>query len=274
MSLFDAEVVVWFTGDDSTSTLTALERDSLAEFLDHGGRLFLTGQSIAQDIDGTAFLTEYLHADYVGNTDDHTLLGVEGDTVSGSWGLVFTLGAAGNQTSQDEIEADSVSVPILVYDLDMEHVAGVRVENVSTGSKVVFFGVGLEGVNSPNPSYATRAEIMGSILRWFGIPVAVRETALRPPGNLSMWLYPNPAERLVHLELVLPPSELEDVDLAMYDAAGRRIRTLLRGALVGHERSIQWDGRDELGRVVPTGVYFACLRTGARKLVRRLCLIR
>ncbi|MBU2501224.1 hypothetical protein KJ682_07860 [bacterium] len=53
------------------------------------------------------------------------------------------------------------------------------------------------------------------------------------------------------------------VDLAIFDARGRRVRSLLEGAAVpAGTMTLTWDGRDDAGRSVPGGVYFARLEAG------------
>jgi hypothetical protein len=46
------------------------------------------------------------------------------------------------------------------------------------------------------------------------------------------------------------------VGLAIYDAAGRRVRVLEDGVLGAGEHASVWDARDGSGRPVPSGVYF------------------
>jgi len=59
------------------------------------------------------------------------------------------------------------------------------------------------------------------------------------------------------------------VDLSIYGADGRRIRTLERCERDAGVHRIAWDGRDNHGQEVPTGVYFARLVTNAGLFHRR-----
>jgi hypothetical protein len=49
------------------------------------------------------------------------------------------------------------------------------------------------------------------------------------------------------------------VELAVYDVAGRLVRTLVDGLATPGTRSISWDGRDGGGRAVGSGVYYCRL---------------
>lgn len=87
-----------------------------------------------------------------------------------------------------------------------------------------------------------------------------------PGANVALSIRPNPsgAPRLV---FVLPRTAA--VDLAVFDVAGRRVRTLARGMFGAgtHERA--WDGADDAGRPAGAGLYFFRLAAaGATRVVR------
>jgi subtilisin family serine protease len=60
-------------------------------------------------------------------------------------------------------------------------------------------------------------------------------------------------------------------DIRLYDVSGRLVRTL-RLARGGHGTE-EWDGRDESGRLVPAGLYFARLTGGSRHAQSRIVLL-
>jgi hypothetical protein len=64
------------------------------------------------------------------------------------------------------------------------------------------------------------------------------------------------------------------IALAVYDLAGRRVRTLAQGDYPAGEHALGWDGRDDAGRAVSAGVYFYRLQTGGEISARRLVLLR
>lgn len=49
----------------------------------------------------------------------------------------------------------------------------------------------------------------------------------------------------------------------VFDVAGRRVRSLLSGAVPAGLQTVAWDGRDARGRAVAAGTYFLRLRAGA-----------
>lgn len=50
--------------------------------------------------------------------------------------------------------------------------------------------------------------------------------------------------------------------LVVYDVLGRRVRTLVEGEVIPGEAAATWDGRDEQGGAVPSGLYVVRLATG------------
>ena len=62
--------------------------------------------------------------------------------------------------------------------------------------------------------------------------------------------------------------------LDIYDLQGRRLRSLVSGALEAGRHTVTWDGRDARGAQVSAGVYLCILAVGERTEVRKLILVR
>jgi YVTN family beta-propeller protein len=83
-----------------------------------------------------------------------------------------------------------------------------------------------------------------------GTPAPYRPTLQAAPNPF------NPGTRIIYeLDAAGP------VDLAVYDLAGRWVRTLATGIRPAGERTAAWDGRDRAGDRVPSGTYVLRLRT-------------
>lgn len=96
-------------------------------------------------------------------------------------------------------------------------------------------------------------------------------TAVQTPAvPLAMRAYPNPFNPSVTVELRL--AEPATGTLAIHDLAGRLVRTLISGDLGAGVRHVVWDGRDQTGRALPSGVYLARLATGGRLVTQKLVL--
>lgn len=64
---------------------------------------------------------------------------------------------------------------------------------------------------------------------------------------------PNPTRAAVRLDVVV--GRAGAVDLAVFDVLGRRVRSLVAGEAASGRTTVTWDGRDDAGAVVPSGVY-------------------
>jgi hypothetical protein len=98
------------------------------------------------------------------------------------------------------------------------------------------------------------------------------EEPTRMPGVALGRPFPNPGRAQIKIDFDLESSAL--VQLAIYDAAGRRIRGLRSGVLEKGTYSTTWDVRDDSGNPVPAGVYFFQLRAGERRLSTRVLRVR
>ena len=65
-----------------------------------------------------------------------------------------------------------------------------------------------------------------------------------------------------------------DADVALYDLAGRRVRTLARGRFEGGQQIVVWDGRDDAGHPVASGIYFLRSRSGSEETSVKVTVIR
>lgn len=94
------------------------------------------------------------------------------------------------------------------------------------------------------------------------------------PGTAASLLQnrPNPFNPKTTISFVL--SNPADATLVVYDVAGRRIRTLVQGKLHAGAHNVAWDGRDDMGRSVESGVYLYKLDAGAFKQSKRMTILK
>jgi hypothetical protein len=83
--------------------------------------------------------------------------------------------------------------------------------------------------------------------------------------------YPNPFNPSTRIDYYIP--EPSDVRLVIYDVNGRRIRTLVSTGKSAGGHAVEWDGRDDLGSAVASGVYLCRLEMGkARRTIKMVLL--
>jgi len=91
------------------------------------------------------------------------------------------------------------------------------------------------------------------------------ETAMTlssPPVRVTRLLsnVPNPFNPLTRIRFQLATAG--PVRITVYDVTGRRIRTLFQGDLGSGLHELNWQGRDDRGRTVPSGAYYVRLDAG------------
>ncbi len=91
------------------------------------------------------------------------------------------------------------------------------------------------------------------------------------PARLSQ-NYPNPFNPVTRIGYYVDRDD--DVSLRIYDVAGRHVRTLMERQLPPGEYVEIWNGVDEQGDPVASGIYFYRLRIGKTTMTRRMVLIR
>ncbi len=85
--------------------------------------------------------------------------------------------------------------------------------------------------------------------------------------------YPNPSNPVTVIEFTAPSSGGESrVDIV--SAAGRIVRTVFEGRANPGTNRVVWDGRDDEGESVASGVYFCRLRTADSEMRSKLVLVR
>jgi hypothetical protein len=91
----------------------------------------------------------------------------------------------------------------------------------------------------------------------FLVKFAAIPSAVRGPMNtsLSVAAHPNPFNPETTIRYTVPSKG--HVEVAVYDASGARVSTLVNAEKGAGAYSQKWDGRDGAGRVVSSGVYFA-----------------
>jgi len=117
-------------------------------------------------------------------------------------------------------------------------------------------------------------------LDWSVVPVRETPEVFRIPEavealnwedlDLVMPL-PNPSSELVSIRFALRAQGRARIEV--FEASGRRIRILVDESLPRGQHEVSWDGRDDRGRSVPTGVYLVRLQAADHAVTRKLVRI-
>ncbi|TVM01758.1 MAG: hypothetical protein CV087_10435 [Candidatus Brocadia sp. WS118] len=84
--------------------------------------------------------------------------------------------------------------------------------------------------------------------------------------------YPNPFNPVTNLRFRIADFGL--VELSIFDITGQRVRTLVKSKMAPGNYTYQWDGRDDAGSEVASGVYIYRLKTENQIISRKMALLR
>ncbi|MGD0339304.1 MAG: FlgD immunoglobulin-like domain containing protein [Bacteroidota bacterium] len=96
---------------------------------------------------------------------------------------------------------------------------------------------------------------------------------ISPPKEFHLYdNFPNPFNPSTKIAFELPVASR--VKLIIYDALGREVRTLTDDEYPAGYNELTWDGRNEIGTAVSSGVYFYRISTPKWNSVKKMVLLR
>jgi hypothetical protein len=163
------------------------EVDALQNYLDGGGKLFINGQDIGEDVFGTGgqsqfaqgFYNNYLHASFVGAGSGYLINGIASDPITNGMSFVLNFSIYPPLPSPDNIAPyDGNASSIFTY-LSGPNIAGIKA--ATNDYKVVYFGFCFEQV----PDSDDRDTLISRIINYFNVEPAVLPSApvLVSPAN-------------------------------------------------------------------------------------------
>ena len=84
--------------------------------------------------------------------------------------------------------------------------------------------------------------------------------------------YPNPFNPTTEISFSM--EQTADVSLTVFNMLGQSVRVLENASLEAGTHSYKWDGRDELGQSVSTGVYLYTLTDGTKSITKKMALMK
>lgn len=123
------------------------------------------------------------------------------------------------------------------------------------------------------PGTLTRGSISGEISEAGNFAVFFDPDFIAIPAQFRLSQnYPNPFNPETTIKYDLPNDQR--VQLVIYNVLGQRIRTLVASPVKAGYHRVVWDGRDEHGNNVPSGVYFYSFRAGEYSANKKMVLLR
>ncbi len=102
---------------------------------------------------------------------------------------------------------------------------------------------------------------------------AVSEPAAAVPARFAVGPnQPNPFNPSTTISYSLP--ERSEVAVTVFDVSGRQVRTLVRAVQEAGEKSVTWNGLDDGGQSVSSGVYYYRVEAAGQAATRKMVLVK
>ncbi len=98
------------------------------------------------------------------------------------------------------------------------------------------------------------------------------ESDSSPTSFILYQNYPNPLNPETNIQFTLPDNGM--VNLSIYSITGQKVRTLFSDYTTAGNHYLKWDGKDENGQSVSSGIYFARLRMGTLVTTHRMMFLK
>ena len=143
--------------------------------------------------------------------------------------------------------------------------------------------------SGPQSSYSDNSAVSGA-LYWYFVTAVYLEGQSAPTDTMSTAItgietdgglpgefvmaqnYPNPFNPTTEIQFALP--ERATVDLAIYNTLGQKIRTLVSGVRSAGVFTVAWDGKNDLGKPVTSGIYMYKIVSGQHQAIRKMILMK
>ena len=115
------------------------------------------------------------------------------------------------------------------------------------------------------------------IMRAFGVSmtsvISDDPDAKKTPSDFKLLgNFPNPFNSSTEIRFLASASGYANLEI--FDLTGRKVRTVIDGNIDAGENIVSWDGSDDYGNPVSSGVYFYRLRAGNNSQVEKMVLIK
>jgi hypothetical protein len=102
---------------------------------------------------------------------------------------------------------------------------------------------------------------------------SAKETTVAIPETIELEQnYPNPFNPTTNIRFSLPSTL--NVEIAIFNLQGQKVKTLLSGLYTAGNHQVTWDGTDNSGMKLASGVYIYQIISGHQRIVRKMNLLK
>jgi hypothetical protein len=289
-----------FRGNQSMGIFGDSTFKVLKEYLDYGGKVIIEGRrNLSAGNDGSWTVRNFFPGDV-----PYDRLNVKSAMVP-PWGLLDAyrteefIGAHSQVSGFPDLEVDSLRVALASGGLELAgRVPGVGyIDSLMSGEVIYTFHSDYDTSDSEGKPVAFRCLDGAYKVIYFDFPLYfIREdqaaellnkalsdlgeyasSAEEEEGGVisSFYLrqnFPNPFNAETIIEYSLPQEN--QVRLVVYNLLGQKVRTLLAERQIAGRKRMVWDGNNDEGEAVASGIYFCRIETGELAQTKKMLLLK
>ncbi len=135
--------------------------------------------------------------------------------------------------------------------------------------KAMYFSFDFSQLVHPEDRY----DWMHDLISWWGLlPVSEDNNVLPSSQTGLVNIYPNPFNPVTSIHYHVVGSE--KVNLSVYNLKGQKVKQLVDGVKSAGSHKAVWDGKDEQGRAVSSGIYYLRFESPSKRENRKITLIK
>ena len=261
-----------------------LSSDALKRFIDLGGNIIL----IAND---TSRLLGYTPSSYASGHFLYDYFNI--NRVQSNVNTRLALGVSTNWNNLPDLEIDLSKIPVAwnnrlrqmeVFSSDRFHTLYTYFSN-GEGTSSVFDGLPIafyttkgnsQIVVTSIPLYFIKEEqsklFIQTVLNHLAENTSDFDHNVLSVQNINLHNYPNPFNPSTIIEFSLPVPTNIEIDI--FNIRGQKIRSLTNDSFLAGSHKIEWNGTDDSGRAVGSGIYFYRMIANDFSVTRRMVLLK
>jgi len=241
------------------------EETPIVEYINSGGNVYIEGGD-----------TWNYDPQYMGAFDFGPLFGISGlvdgtNDLSNVDGADFLTGMnwsySGENNYIDNLEPIAPAVTIF-SNPDMGYDCGIAYD--SGTYKTIGTSFEITGLDEPTDSSLDDA--VAAIINFFDLTVDIEDDIIPDITTSLSQNYPNPFNPETKINFNL--HEDKNIEINIYNIKGQKVKQLVNDYLLAGHYSVVWNGKDDSGKSVTSGVYFYKMKSGNYSGTKKMILMK
>lgn len=246
--------------------MSSTDQETLIEYLDDNGSIYLEGANVATDHHTTEFFG-YFGANLLSSGTNNEIQNLNGEESSITENLNFTYSGGTDAHYQiDRLESGEGNI---LFTSEDDYVRTILNQNRTYRTIV---SSPILGAFKDGNQLNLKAYLMGEYINFLTATESDNEPQIITPSFQLIGNYPNPfnPETTISFEI----NEERNTTLNIYNLKGQKVKTLINRELKAGSHSIGWNGTDTNGNSVASGVYLYKLQSGKYTSTKKMILMK